>query len=106
MNRKSLLLSAAAALLIFSGFEYHLQAQPAEFLLGVGAELLSGNVDLYQDSFDRGTCEQDCREAYGGVIGRSDDPRARLYARCIQECERQFWRDYDRRVRDMEREKK
>ena len=106
MNRKSLLLSAAAALLIFSGFEYHLQAQPAEFLLGVGAELLSGNVDLYQDSFDRGTCEQDCRERYWGVVGQSDDPRSRLYGLCIQECERQFWKDYDRRVRDMEREKK
>ena len=24
----------------------------------------------------------------------------------IQECERQFWQDYDRRMRDLEREKK
>jgi hypothetical protein len=105
-NRKSLLLLAAAVLAISSGLGYHLQAQPVESLLGVGAESLSGSVDLYQDSFDRETCERDCREAYGGWPGGSNDPRARLYARCIQDCERQFWQDYDRRMRNLEREKK
>jgi hypothetical protein len=106
MNWKSFLLSAAAVLAIFWGLDYHLQAQPAEFLLGVGAESLSGNVGLHQDSFDRETCEQDCRERYGGLGGARDDPRARLYGLCIQECERQFWKDYDRRMRNLEREKK
>ena len=106
MNRKSFLLSAAAVLAIFSGLDYHLQAQPAEFLLGVGAESLSGNVGLHQDSFDRETCLQDCRERYGPWAGGRDDPRGRLYAQCVQDCERQFWKDYDRRMRDLEREKK
>ncbi len=106
MNWKSSLLSAAAVLAIFSGLDYHLQAEPAEFLLGVGAESLPGNVDLHQDSFDRETCERDCREAYGGWSGGPNDPRARLYARCIQNCEQQFWKDYDRRMRNLEREKK
>jgi hypothetical protein len=78
MNGKTLLLSAAAALAILSGLDYHRQAQPAEFLLGVGAESLSGNVALQQESFDRETCERDCRVAYAGWSGGPNDPRARL----------------------------
>ena len=106
MNRKTLLLTAAAVLLVLSGLEYYLEAQPAEFPAGIGAESRYGNVDLHDETFSRETCEQDCDEKYGGVTGRSDNPRSRLYALCILECERQFWRDYDRRVRDLEREKK
>ncbi|MGO9571414.1 MAG: hypothetical protein ACLP5H_28145 [Desulfomonilaceae bacterium] len=105
MNRKTILLSAAVILLVFSGLEYYLQAQSSEFPLGVTGESRYGRIDLLQGGFDRETCERDCREQYGVSFGPRDDPRARLYARCIQECERQFWKDFDSRTRDLEREK-
>ncbi len=63
MNRKSLLLSAAAALLVLSGLEYYLQAQPAEFPLGVGAESLSSNVELLDAGL---TVRLACRTAGSG----------------------------------------
>jgi hypothetical protein len=105
MTRKTLLTIAATVLLSFSGFEYYLQAQSSEFPLGIGAESQYGKVGLHEDDFDRGVCEQDCRDQYGGVFGSPDDPRARLYARCLQECERQFWKKFDRRTKELEREK-
>ena len=37
MNRTILLLTAAAVLIVFSGLEYYLEAQPAEFPAGIGA---------------------------------------------------------------------
>jgi hypothetical protein len=105
MNRKSLLLSAAAALLVFSGFEYHLQAQPVEFPLWAGAESLRSTGVPLDAGSDREFCLQDCRQRFGPWGGGRDDPRGRLYARCVQDCENQFWQDYDRRMRDLEQEK-
>jgi hypothetical protein len=105
MKRTTLLLTAAAVLIVFSGLEYYLGAQPAEFPAGIGAEPQYSKVDLHEESFDRGTCEQDCKDRYGGWAGARDDPRSRLYGLCIQECERQFWKTFDRRTKELEREK-
>jgi hypothetical protein len=104
MNRKSLLLSAAAVLLVLSGLEHYLQAQPVEFRLRAGAESLRNNAELFDAGTDREFCLQDCRERFGPWAGGGDDPRGRLYARCVQDCENQFWQDYDRRMRDLEQE--
>lgn len=105
MNRKALLLSAAAVLLVFGGLEYYLHAQQVENPLGTTVDPRCGKVDLLDEGADRELCQQDCRERFG-AFGGYDNPRARAYARCIQDCDRQFWRDYDRRFRDLDREKK
>ena len=105
MNRKTILLSVVAVLLVLSGFEYYLQAQPPEFPPGVVAESLF-NTGLPLDAgSDREFCLQDCRERFGPWGGGGDDPRGRLYARCVQDCESRFWQDHDRGMRDLEREK-
>jgi hypothetical protein len=105
MNRKTILLSAVAVLLVLSGFEYYLQAQPVEFPLWAEAESLRSMAEPLDAGTDREFCLQDCRERFGPWGGGGDDPRGRLYARCVQDCERQFWQDYDRGMRDLEKEK-
>lgn len=63
-------------------------------------------VDLCQitQSFDREACEADCRSTYGvdsyGLQRRGghggDTGTYYLYARCIQDCNDRFWKDFDR----------
>ena len=90
MSRETLF-SIAAILLAASGLAYCFQAHPAD-----------GNIGLFQSS-EREDCLRECRERYGLVMG-PNDPRANLYARCVQDCEQQFWQDFDRRTKDVERE--
>jgi hypothetical protein len=54
-----------------------------------------------ESGFDREDCEEQCRRRFGVSpyflhhrdLGRL---RYRLYARCIQDCNRRFWRNFDR----------
>ncbi len=55
-----------------------------------------------QDSFDRDSCIRGCAwlrptgRNYGGWMN---------YQNCIADCEKRFWRDFDDRTRDLERER-
>jgi hypothetical protein len=105
MTRKTAFLAAAAALLVLSGLDYYLVAQPTEFVAGVGTESRYGSIGLQEQDFDRTVCQQDCVEKYGGPSSGANTPRTRLYALCMQECERQFWKQFDRRTKELEQEK-
>jgi hypothetical protein len=55
----------------------------------------------------REDCLENCRqrfEGYGrrGRRGKSHRFRARMYARCVAKCERQFWKEWDRQMKDVE----
>ncbi|MEW6348025.1 MAG: hypothetical protein AB1646_03120 [Thermodesulfobacteriota bacterium] len=67
--------------------------------------------------FDRQACETDCRSRFGvnpwaaeegsspywrGGGGSSFPYEA--FAQCMQQCNERFWKDHDRRMRDLERE--
>lgn len=58
---------------------------------------------------DRRTdCLNDCRQWVEGYYrrgrgGRTSDFRARMYARCIAKCERQFWKEWNREIEDLKR---
>jgi hypothetical protein len=64
-------------------------------------------VPQYSDEFgfDREHCEDECKRRFGVSPyllhyrnwGRL---RYRLYARCIQDCNRRFWRNFDRETED------
>ncbi len=85
----------------------------------LGGILLCSNVRLAQNdehgNFDRESCEQTCRHRYGAsaVPGfgeqswekRADNyfPGYYLLAECIEGCNRQFWRNFER---EMENTKK
>jgi len=64
-------------------------------------------VDLCQitQSFDREACEAECRSIYGvdgyglqrrGGRSGGDSGTYYLYARCIQNCNDRFWKEFDR----------
>lgn len=106
MNQRTLFSTVATVLLLLGGFVYCLAA---ESITGVKGESGDYGNRLVQDTFDRETCERDCRERYGvepyrrGRGGHRDDYY--LYARCIQDCNSRFWKEYDRRMRELEKEK-
>ncbi len=59
----------------------------------------------FDEGFDREYCLQECRskylgEPYGlqgrrGGRGNLERVRARMYFRCVQRCEREFWKEFD-----------
>jgi hypothetical protein len=57
----------------------------------------------FPGDFDLGGCEQDCRSRFGvDPYWRGSSSEVwRLYAICIQDCNRAFWKDYDRRMKDL-----
>jgi hypothetical protein len=106
MDKKTLLSTVATVLLLFAVFVY---CVPAESIIGVEGESRSYGYRPVQDSFDRESCERDCRERYGTELfhrGRGGHTGYYyVYARCIQDCETRFWKEYDRRMRELEKEK-
>ncbi len=107
-----------AVLVAVLGTSQTLFAQP--LLIGAKAGLAAGGPgtmagpSLYE--FNLSACQQDCRSRYGvdpyadeeGMSpyrrGGSGGGMYELYAQCIQDCNERFWRDYDRKMRDLERE--
>ncbi len=55
----------------------------------------------------REDCLENCRQWFEGYSnrgrrGKAYRFRARMYARCIAKCERQFWKEWDREMEDLE----
>lgn len=60
----------------------------------------------YGDDFDLETCQQECRSRFGVSpyfleLNRSSNP-IYLYSSCIAECNRKFWKEYDRQMKELE----
>ncbi|MBI4964818.1 MAG: hypothetical protein HY913_16200 [Desulfomonile tiedjei] len=102
--KRETMFSATAILLALAGFAYCFQVRPADSPTQAAGGPQYGNIDLFQGASGRDDCLRDCRERYGVMFG-PNDPRANLYARCVQECEQQFWQDFDRREKDLEQQK-
>jgi len=63
----------------------------------------------FGEGFDRETCLQECREMMGDLLFRGGrggsirggyQDRYTMYARCVQECEKKFWKEFDRQFKD------
>lgn len=70
------------------------------------ATLFAERVDLFQSAggFDRWDCEVECRRAYGGyewAPPRLGEAGYYGYARCIQNCERKFWKAFDKESEEL-----
>jgi len=104
MNRKPVFL-AIATMLLFSAGSMHLLR--AESVVGVNDESSGYGNKLVKNSFDRESCETDCQERYGVLpYGRGrhlDRTDYYLYAKCIEDCNTRFWKDYDQRMRELEK---
>jgi hypothetical protein len=107
MDRKTLSSTIATVLLLFAGFVNFLGA---ESIVAMDGESGSYSNRLLQDSFDRESCERDCQERYGVEPYRRGINRQRndyyVYARCIQDCNTRFWKEYDRNMRELEKKKR
>jgi hypothetical protein len=88
------MLSAAAfvAVLVLSGMAGLAAAQPPVMLAQYG----SGGA------LDRDSCIQSCREWVGtyawGFRGDRGGYSSYLYAKCVQDCDTQFWNEFDRKM--------
>jgi len=78
-------------------------------ILTIPALLIVGllNVSQAQDmGSERELCLRDCRQwiegdaGFGGVSRGIGDAQARMYARCVERCERKFWKEFDQRSRE------
>ena len=57
---------------------------------------------------DRTICLQDCRDKFGylpffgrGGVGGGNDGNWRLYFKCIDDCEKKFWKEWQKREDEM-----
>jgi|GEM_PF-1849954 len=61
----------------------------------------------FPGEFDLEGCEQDCRSKFGvdpyfvGGGSGMDTSVWRLFSICIQNCNRDYWKDYDRRMKRL-----
>ena len=67
--------------------------------------VVADSVETLDDAASsREECLSDCRhwiEEFGRRGGRGrgwSDQRNRMYARCVAECERKFWKEWDREM--------
>ena len=106
MDQKTLLSTVATVFLLSASSVYCLRA---ESIIGVDGVSGGYNNALVYDGFDRESCERDCQERYGVEPYRRGMNRQRndyyVYARCIQDCNTRFWKEYDRRMRELEKDK-
>ena len=57
------------------------------------------------DNFDKfRQCKVDCNEAFGGVDVFPSTRSPMGHAECIQQCERKFWKEFDRQNRTKTQE--
>lgn len=96
------ILSAAAfvAVLVLSGMAGLAAAQPPVMLAQYGGDL--------GGPLDRDSCIQNCRDwvtpyAWGFRGGRRGY-NGYLYAKCVQDCDTQFWNEFDRKMDDLKRQ--
>jgi len=110
MNRMTpMLMVALASVLVFAGVA---AAQPGGNPLfgcstadGVGSGIFM--LVEYGDAADLQSCQRECGFNYGvEPYFRGGDGSARwwMYTSCIQDCNRKFWKDYDRKMRNLEEE--
>lgn len=112
MKRSMILFTILAGTLLSIGVIYVAGANSL-FPLADETDCSVDSFQLNQEGFDREACEQNCRSRYGAEPfrwggrpgGGHGSPNYNLYASCIQKCNNTFWKEFDRNIRDLERER-
>jgi hypothetical protein len=117
MKASGLVLTLATALVLISAVPGLAPAQPTESLAPPPCDTIAMTRLLFygDDPADLNTCQLDCRDRFGlepysdtdvepqwfrGGGGRSGTYYA--YSQCIADCNNAFWKDFDRKARDLE----
>lgn len=86
-------------LMALSGFYYTAPAQAPEFTAPCDAQ-----------SLDLSDCESNCRSNYGGEPfyrrggGHIGFQRMIIFNRCMQRCQKAYWREFDEQIEDLKNE--
>lgn len=120
----------AGTAILLMGMIYPVSAQLTEFIPGQLCGSNDFGIRLLQygdESSNRELCLQDCRSRFGGSLysnsveqgieqrvelqsrggfggGGGYQPGYYQYAQCVNSCENRFWREFDRRMRDLGKE--
>lgn len=111
MNRVTTMrMVALASVLVFAGIAAA-QAEASPLFLCSAAEGLGGGLftSTETNSFDLQTCQRDCAIDHGvepWFRGGGGDARWYMYTSCVQDCNRKFWKEYDKEMRDLEKDTK
>ena len=71
-------------------------------LLAAVPSLVPAQPAYGEDPADLDWCQRQCRDKFGVWLGRGSDTYY-AYAQCIQDCNTAFWKDFDRKTRDLEK---
>ncbi len=108
MRTSGLIVTLAALFVLIPAVPGLAPAQPVESLASPHCEAIGSPRLLFygDDPANLDNCQRDCRGGpgwLGGDAGYSGSYYA--YAQCIADCNTAFWKDFDRKSRDMERDR-
>jgi hypothetical protein len=119
MKASGLVLTMAAVFVLIPAAPGLVPAQPIEGLAPAPCDAIAATRLLFygDDPADLQTCERDCRDKFGlepysdsgtdlqFFRGGGGSGTYYAYAQCIQDCNSAFWKDFDRRARDLEKDR-
>ena len=116
MKRAAVSVVMGTVLLLFCGLLYTAPVYSVEELTPTPTEILSSGSNMavkpHHEGFNRETCEIRCRSIYGispyieehasGGGGMGTYARYLLIARCIEQCNKRFWKEFDEKMRELD----
>jgi hypothetical protein len=117
MNRLALAVVSVTIFFLFCGVLYSAPAQSPEEVPSAAIRNTSpgSNMEVirHDEGFDRETCEIRCRSIYGippygeeqwaGGGGGMGGSRYLIIAHCIEQCNKRFWKEFDKKMRELDR---
>jgi hypothetical protein len=117
MKRSALPIVVGIMVLAFCGLSYESLVRGAEGLPPTVADFAgqgsATDVVRHDEGFDRESCEIRCRSIFGippyteeqvsGGAGSGSYSRYMLVANCIEKCNQRFWKEFDEKMRDIDR---
>jgi hypothetical protein len=117
MSAKPLILALTLVVVIFPHSSNSVPAQPVGSFVAAESDIVDGDSFLAQNGgptgFDLNYCQRECRARFGIDLesdivehfrgGGSRTGNYYAYANCIAACNAQFWKEFDRKTKDMEK---
>ncbi len=118
MKRSTLEVASVTIFVLFCGFLCPASVNSWDDLSSAALQNASPGPDTglirHDEGFDRETCEIRCRSIYGippyveeqqagggGGMG-SGYGRYLIIARCIEQCNKRFWKEFDHKMRELD----
>ena len=117
MNRLALALVSVTIFFLFCGVLSPAPAYSPEEVPSAAIRNSSPGSTMevirHDEGFDRETCEISCRSYFGippygeeqwsGGGGGTGGSRFLIIAHCIEQCNKRFWKEFDKKMRDLDR---